>query len=648
MCPGGFGVGRDRENVPDTDEFGARSTTESVNEKCRLSVMREPPRSAGIVPATELPLSTDDRRRLTSDAIDPPAPEHALMREAGPMLEMARRILDHAAYGGSIFVPGDVWTEENLLVLKENFVEREDVSARDFAEKLPIQLATAPDEAILLFAEIYSLQMLPLAKIGPERKRENIEGVLALLATPVPMLDDLIEAFRFNAFGGGTAATTRRYQQLCVLIEFFLQFRLLDEKDRQDAVRDPLAWRRLVADSPGTAEPSVRRSLMFLRHPWYFLPIVSEDHMTTILTAFFPEVTGRERTDDPDRDMAALRYWMEPEGAIPEFYVEPLKSLWNPRDGEDLVPVRPSGSSAEEEPDEDASAYGIDDIMADGAFHDPMFLRRIIKRWEETRNIVLQGPPGTGKTWLAKRLAYALIGSRDDAAVRCVQFHPGTSYEDLVRGWRPGGDGTLTLVDGPLLQHAELARTHPDIPHVLLVEEFNRGNPAQAFGEMLTLLEATKRTANDALELSYMKDGENPFWLPPNFHLIGTMNTADRSLALVDFALRRRFAFVDLAPAFTPAWEKLVQDQFPRVPATVISAARDRIERLNAVIADDPSLGDSFRVGHSYFTPGQESTDFTEWFRGVVDTSVRPQLVEYWHGNPHRVEEAVAALRGEA
>src|SRR5699024_1013840 len=168
------------------------------------------------------------------------------------------------------------------------------------------------------------------------------------------------------------------------------------------------------------------------------------------------------------------------------------------------------------------------------------------------------------------------------------------------------GDGTLELVDGPLLQHAELAREYPDLDFVLVVEEFNRGNPAQALGEMLTLLERTKRTESEALELTYKHDAEERFNLPENLYVIGTMNTADRSLALVDFALRRRFAFFELDPQFNDAWKKHLSDKFrTESPAHIDEIAR-RIAAMNDQIAADPSLGTSFRIGHSYFTPRSE------------------------------------------
>ena len=166
------------------------------------------------------------------------------------------------------------------------------------------------------------------------------------------------------------------------------------------------------------------------------------------------------------------------------------------------------------------------------------------------KNLVLQGPPGTGKTWLAKRLGYALLGARDTRRMTAVQFQPSLSYEDFVRGWRPDGEGGLLLADGVFLEVVDAAREQPEQDFVLVIEEINRGNPAQIFGELLTLLEADKRHEDEALRLAYPRPEiqNERVHVPPNLYVIGTMNLADRSLALVDLALRRRFGFKTLKP----------------------------------------------------------------------------------------------------
>jgi 5-methylcytosine-specific restriction protein B len=275
--------------------------------------------------------------------------------------------------------------------------------------------------------------------------------------------------------------------------------------------------------------------------------------------------------------------------------------------------------------------YSVDDILTDGCFVAREKLEKILDRLRTKKNLILQGPPGTGKTWLAKRLAFALMGQRDDSKVRAVQFHPNLSYEDFIRGWRPVGDGKLTLVDGPFVEMMKAAAKYPTSRHVVVIEEINRGNPAQIFGEMLTLLEVDKRTPNEALELSYKRsDGERVF-IPDNLYVIGTMNIADRSLALVDLALRRRFAFIDLEPTLGKPWHDWVQSQCG-IDSEILVEIEKRLIALNSDISADTGLGPQFRVGHSYVTPpfGIPISDAREWFRQVVDTEIGPLLDEYW------------------
>lgn len=202
-------------------------------------------------------------------------------------------------------------------------------------------------------------------------------------------------------------------------------------------------------------------------------------------------------------------------------------------------------------------SYTLQTIVDEGCFLPYDELAGMLERLRYKKNIILQGPPGTGKTWLGKKLAYALLGGIDTARFRSVQFHSTISYEDFVRGWRPVGEGKLGLCNGPFLDLIHEAKGHPDKPYVMLIEEINRGNPAQIFGELLTLLEADKRHPGEALQLCYQKDEEaEAVHIPPNIYVIGTMNIADRSLALVDFALRRRFSFITLVPTFGDKWRE--------------------------------------------------------------------------------------------
>lgn len=286
--------------------------------------------------------------------------------------------------------------------------------------------------------------------------------------------------------------------------------------------------------------------------------------------------------------------------------------------------------------------YSIDNIIEDGCFLERERLVTILERLRSKKNIILQGVPGTGKTWLAKRLALALITERDESKIKVVQFHPNLSYEDFIRGWRPGGEKGLSLVDGPFMEIVKSARKNPLEKYVIVIEEINRGNPAQIFGEMLTLLEADKRTPDEALELCYRRDENERVYIPSNLYLIGTMNIADRSLAMLDFALRRRFAFVDLLPCFNEAWHKWLNHKF-KLKNEFIGKIKAQIDSLNDEITNDLNLGPQFQIGHSYLTPpeGLEISDPLLWFRNIVETDLSPLLREYWFDDLEKANNAI-------
>ena len=287
----------------------------------------------------------------------------------------------------------------------------------------------------------------------------------------------------------------------------------------------------------------------------------------------------------------------------------------------------------------DRPSYSIDTILDEGAFIGRSELEQLESRLKEKKNLILQGPPGTGKTWLAKRLAYALIGKRDPRRVCAVQFHPTLSYEDFVYGWRPS-DGGLDLVDGTFLRAIEVAKNSSD-PFVVVIEEINRGNPAQIFGELITLLETDRRTEDAAIGLAYARPGESrEVYVPENLYVIGTMNIADRSLALVDLALRRRFAFATLEPRLGDRWRNWVVETLG-VDGDLVTDIQRRMKNLNDSIAGDRGLGKQFRVGHSYVTPTSflASEDTRKWFRQVVETEIVPLLEEYWFDDSERVSK---------
>lgn len=255
------------------------------------------------------------------------------------------------------------------------------------------------------------------------------------------------------------------------------------------------------------------------------------------------------------------------------------------------------------------------------------------------KNIILQGAPGVGKTFAAKRLAYAMMGERDDGRICSVQFHQSYSYEDFVEGYKPSGAG-FVLKKGTFFNFCQKAAADPDRDYFFLIDEINRGNLSRIFGELLMLLEKDYRGKNSVL-LAYSKE---PFTVPENLYLIGMMNTADRSLAIIDYALRRRFSFFEMKPAFGeagfPDYQKSLAN--PRLDALI-----KLIVELNEEIKNDTSLGKGFRIGHSYFcglTKPEECT--TEWMKAVIAFDILPTLDEYWFDEPAKVKSWAEKFEG--
>jgi len=273
-------------------------------------------------------------------------------------------------------------------------------------------------------------------------------------------------------------------------------------------------------------------------------------------------------------------------------------------------------------------------------------IEEILALLKYKKNIILQGPPGVGKTYVASRLAYLLIGSKDRTQIERVQFHPSYSYEDFVQGLRPHEGGGFARQDGPLLRFCKDALEDQASPYVLIIDEINRGNVSKILGELLSLIEADKRSPEYATTLAYSRDGEPPFHIPSNLHVIGMMNTADRSIALLDYALRRRFLFVDLAPAFESDG---FESELVRLgaPPELRKAIRHRMRALNDEISNDPGLGRGFEIGHSYFCARADIYD-DQWFSRIIDFEIVPLLREYWSDDPGKVERLATMLRGEA
>lgn len=299
-------------------------------------------------------------------------------------------------------------------------------------------------------------------------------------------------------------------------------------------------------------------------------------------------------------------------------YVQKLETLFISESPQ--VPI-------EEEKEIIYDPYSADDFLRE-VFMDLEKYDTLVSLLKYKKNIILQGAPGVGKTFAAKRLAYSIMGVKDTSRVMMIQFHQSYSYEDFIMGFRPTKDG-FELTPGPFYQFCKNAQDDDERDYFFVIDEINRGNLSKIFGELLLLIEKDKR--DEKLRLLYANE---LFSVPKNLHIIGMMNTADRSLAMIDYALRRRFAFYEIEPAFDFEGFKdmMVTPDNPNFNILV-----DRIKELNVFISKDASLGKGFRIGHSYLCTNDPVTD--EWIATVVNYELLPLINEYWFDEPAKVEQ---------
>lgn len=258
------------------------------------------------------------------------------------------------------------------------------------------------------------------------------------------------------------------------------------------------------------------------------------------------------------------------------------------------------------------------------------------------KNIILQGPPGVGKTFIARKLAYEIMQEVKDANIEMVQFHQSYSYEDFIQGLRPTQKGGFDLRDGIFYSFCQRALAHPKRPFFFIIDEINRGNLSKIFGELMMLIEADKREEKFALKLTYAEDEEDRFYVPDNLYIIGTMNTADRSLAIVDYALRRRFAFVSLQPDYGSNFRSFLADK--GLSEGIIEHICTSISKLNNKIKEDVNLGEGFQIGHSYFCTYTNDGNENQWWTDILNYELKPLLEEIWFDDLSKVSDTIKQL----
>ncbi len=305
-------------------------------------------------------------------------------------------------------------------------------------------------------------------------------------------------------------------------------------------------------------------------------------------------------------------------------YVKKLKALFEDESEQDI-----------EEPEKSYPTYTKKDFLSE-VFMSEEDYDQLTSVLRFKKNMILQGAPGVGKTFAAKRLAYSIMGEKDVERVMMVQFHQSYSYEDFIMGYRPVGDG-FELRRGAFYHFCKKAEIDEDNDYFFIIDEINRGNLSKVFGELLMLVEVDKRGV--PLQLLY---SDEKFAVPKNVHLIGMMNTADRSLAMMDYALRRRFAFFEMKPGFSTDGFKAYQSELENEKFDSLIRC---VEELNKVIESDESLGDGFRIGHSYFCRLTPEIVDERALSGIVEYEIIPLLKEYWFDEPEKVREWSDKLR---
>lgn len=549
-------------------------------------------------------------------------------KNLAPVLQAAERwIKTCLVEDGSVFLSEPRWRGDYVEAAHKAFVMHGLEGSDDFMTKLKIQLQDCSREEKQLFAEMHWALLLFVSKsVSPNKKRTLISEIWRWSGEQFPAQHPMMADEVLAGIGsGGMAFNSYRWKELKYLIEFVREFKKMSPSDRSATMSD---YDQLIAFSERASSDRQRQFRHMLRYfafPDRVERIASNGDRRRILVEF-----GRAKSAElkswSDRKMDSALFELRQEiqkkypGEMLDFYQPPLREQWDPEEGGDDTDPEPAPESGP---------------PSTGEEHKP---------WPESpTNLILYGPPGTGKTyWIQQTMAqYSDPGQNGDKRYRVVTFHPSYGYEEFVRGIRPvaipgGATSQFKMVDGVFKQICDRAKADPKRRYAIFIDEINRANIAKVFGELITLIEDDKRAEYDSkgrliagMEIDLAggsaEDDGMRFGVPKNLDIYGTMNTADRSIALLDIALRRRFEFRELQPEY-----ELLNDEVDGVDlARLLRRINERLEFY---------LDREHRIGHAYLLPVQSLAELRRVFR----MRIIPLLQEFFFDDLGRVRSVLS------